>query len=300
MPESAIATGCVDYVLPPTDIAQELERIAGHGVFKHQGPEHTAPGSENDLAKILAILRADAGVDFSCYKPTTLRRRINRRMVVKRIESLADYVKFLQKNHAEIELLFHDILINVTGFFRDPDAFQTLKKKIFPRILKDRPQSGPIRIWVPGCATGEEVYSLAICLHEFLGKNRSNKAIQIFGTDISENMVGKARSGIYPRSIESQVSQERLRRYFQKSNGGYQISKFIRDVCIFAKQNVVEDPPFSKLDLISCRNLLIYLGPSPAKESFPHVSLFPASRRLSHAGDFGNHRNVFQSVHAAG
>jgi two-component system CheB/CheR fusion protein len=275
MPESAVATGCVDHTLPPPDIARELARIAHHGVLKHQVMEETLPGSDDDLAKILAILRADAGVDFSCYKPTTLRRRIHRRMVLKRIESLADYVKVLQKNRTETELLFHDILINVTGFFRDPEAFQALKKKIFPRILKERGQNGPIRIWVPGCATGEEVYSLAICLHEFLGKNRSNKAIQIFGTDISENMVAKARAGIYPRSIESEVSPDRLHRYFQKSDGGYQISKFIRDICIFAKQNVVEDPPFSKLDIISCRNLLIYLGPSLQKKVFPtfHYSL---------------------------
>jgi len=221
MPESAVATGCVDYVLPPAGISQELERIARHRTPEHDALEHPVPGSENDLAKIIAILRVGSGVDFSCYKPTTLRRRINRRMVLKRIEKLADYVTFLQKNRAEIELLFHDILINVTGFFRDPAAFQTLKKKIFPRILKDRPPNRPIRIWVPGCATGEEVYSLAICLHEFLGKNRSHNAIQIFGTDISENVVAKARSGIYPRSIESQVSPERLRRYFQKSDGGY-------------------------------------------------------------------------------
>jgi two-component system, chemotaxis family, CheB/CheR fusion protein len=277
MPESAIATGCVDYILRPAEIARELTRIAEHGVVKHAAPNDTLPGTESDLFRILALLRTDAGVDFSAYKPTTLRRRINRRMVLKRIETLGKYLRFLQKNRGEVELLFHDILINVTGFFRDPAAFETLKKKILPRVVKERPQGGPIRIWVPGCATGEEAYSLAICLHEFLGKNRNNRAMQIFGTDISENMVAKARAGIYPRNIEAEVSAERLRRYFQKTDGGYQISKFIRDACIFAKQNVVEDPPFSKLDLISCRNLLIYLGPSLQKKVFPtfHYSLRP-------------------------
>jgi two-component system, chemotaxis family, CheB/CheR fusion protein len=275
MPESAIATGCVDYILPPAEIARELERISNHGVLKDHERLETSPDAESDLARILGLLRACVGVDFSCYKPTTLRRRINRRMVLKRIESLGDYLKFLQKNRAEIELLFQDILINVTGFFRDREAFVALKKKIFSRIIKDKAHGNPVRIWVPGCATGEEVYSLAICLHEFLGKNRNNKSIQIFGTDISENMVAKARAGIYPRSIASEVSPDRLHRYFQKSDGGYQISKFIRDVCIFAKQNVVEDPPFSKLDLISCRNLLIYLGPALQKKVFPtfHYSL---------------------------
>jgi two-component system, chemotaxis family, CheB/CheR fusion protein len=277
MPESAIATGCVDYVLAPAEIARELKHIAEHGALKHSVLDEAPPGSETEFSRILALLRTDAGVDFSAYKPTTLRRRINRRMVLKRIESLGEYLKLLRKNRAEVEMLFHDILINVTGFFRDPAAFESLKKKIFPRIIKERVQGGPIRIWVPGCATGEEVYSLAICLHEFLGNNRNTRAMQIFGTDISENMVAKARAGVYPGHIESEVSAERLRRYFQKANGGYQISKFIRDACIFAKQNVVEDPPFSKLDLISCRNLLIYLGPSLQKKVFPtfHYSLRP-------------------------
>ena len=163
--------------------------------------------------------------------------------------------------------------------------------------MKQRAPNSPIRVWVPGCATGEEVYSLAICLHEFLGKNQNNKTIQIFGTDVSEAMIARSRSGIYQRSIESHVSPEHLRRYFQKTaNGGYQISKFIRDVCIFAKQNVAEDPPFSKLDLISCRNLLIYLGLPLQKKVLPtfHYSLRPGG--FLDAGNLGNHRQIFQSV----
>jgi two-component system CheB/CheR fusion protein len=296
MPESAVATGCIDYVLPPAEIARELERIANHEIIKREQPSEGLSGVEGDLARILALLRTNAGVDFSCYKQTTLRRRINRRMVLKRIESLADYLKLLQKNREEVELLFHDILINVTGFFRDPAAFQALKKKVFLRIIRDKPPISPIRIWVPGCATGEEVYSLAICLHEFLGKNKNNKAIQIFGTDISENMVARARAGIYPRNIESEVSPDRLRRYFQKTNGGYQISKFIRDTCIFAKQNLVEDPPFSKLDLISCRNLLIYLGAPLQKKVFPtfHYSLRPGGfLMLGTSETIGTFSNLF-------
>ena len=199
-------------------------------------------------------------------------------MALKRINHLDAYIRYLRENPAEIELLFQDVLINVTNFFRDLDSFRALKKKIFPRLMKQRPPGSPIRVWVPGCATGEEVYSLAITLHECLGKNQNNKALQIFGTDVNETMIARARAGVYPKSIESDVSPERLRRFFKKTdNGGYQISKFIRDLCIFAKQNVAEDPPFSKLDLISCRNLLIYLGLPLQKKVLPtfHYSLRP-------------------------
>lgn len=278
MPESAEASGCVDFVLPPPAIAKELERISSHESLKRikaAKSEPNLPGAEGDLAKLFALVRSNTGVDFSCYKLTTLKRRIMRRMVLRKIEKLDDYLKYLHENPPEIELLFQDILINVTGFFRDPAAFQVLKKKIFPRIVKNKDENSPIRIWVPGCATGEEVYSLAISLHEFLGKNPGNKSIQIFGTDISDAMVSRARAGMYPRSIETEVSPDRIRRYFQKVDSGYQISKFIRDACIFAKQNVAEDPPFSKLDLISCRNLLIYLGLSLQKKVLPtfHYSL---------------------------
>ena len=299
MPESAIATGSVDYILPPAEIAGELNRIANHGGLKRALPPEAPPSAENELTRILALLRMTTGVDFACYKPTTLKRRITRRMVLKRIETLGDYLRLLQKNRSEVELLFDDILINVTGFFRDPAAFQLLKKKILPRIIDDKPAGTSIRIWVPGCATGEEVYSLAICLHELLGKNRSNKEIQIFGTDISETMVTKARAGFYPRSIETEISPERLRRYFQKVARGYQISKFIRDICIFARQNVVEDPPFSKLDLISCRNLLIYLGPALQKRVLPtfHYSLRPGGYLLLGTSEtIGTFANLFTLV----
>jgi two-component system CheB/CheR fusion protein len=299
MPESAIISGCVDYVLTPSGIAAELAQIAAHGVVHRGLQPNLLPGAESHLARIFALIRAATGADFSCYKPTTLRRRIMRRMVLRKIETLPEYFQFLQNTPAEIELLFQDILINVTGFFRDPSAFQVLKKKIFPRIVKAKPPGEPIRVWVPGCATGEEVYSLAICLHEFLGKNLNNKAIQIFGTDINENMVAKARAGVYPLSVESEVSPERLRRYFEKSDGGYRISKFIRDACIFARQNVAEDPPFSKLDLISCRNLLIYLGLPLQQRVFPtfHYSLRPGGYLLLGTSEtIGAFSNLFTLV----
>jgi len=303
MPESAAQADCVDFVMPPAAIAEELARVARNHVRQHvhyASAEAALPGAEDHLHKIFSILRLATRVDFSCYKLSTLKRRIMRRMVLKKINHLSGYVAFLQKNSGEVELLFRDILINVTGFFRDPAAFKALRKTIFPRLLKQRPPGMPIRIWVPGCATGEEVYSLAICLHEFLGKNRHNKAIQIFGTDISEAMVARSRAGVYPHSIESQVSPERLRRYFQKThNGNYQISKFIRDVCIFARQNVAEDPPFSKLDLISCRNLLIYLGLPLQKKVLPtfHYSLRPGGFLMLGASEtIGTFSNLFSLV----
>jgi len=247
MPQNAIRNGCVDLVLPPDKLAQELASLAKRGTIQSgsQTQEKPASATEDQLAKIFNLLRNVTGVDFSSYKTTTLQRRIMRRIVLKKIDDVGSYLAHLQQNPAEVESLFHDILINVTGFFRDPGAFTALRKKIFPRLLNNRPPRSPIRIWVPGCATGEEVYSLAICLHEFLGKNLHHKAIQIFGTDISENMVRRARAGIYPTSIAEKVSPERLLRYFQKTDSGYQIAKFIRDLCVFARQNVAEDPPFS-------------------------------------------------------
>lgn len=302
MPGSALHAGCVDFVLDPPAIAKELERISRYSPLRRERAikaEPSLPGTETELVKIFGLLRALTGVDFSYYKLTTLKRRITRRMVLKKIENLRDYLKYLQQTPNEVDLLFNDILINVTAFFRDAQAFAALKKKVFPRILKHKTNGTPIRIWVPGCSTGEEVYSLAICLHEFLGKNVNAKAMQIFGTDISDTMVGRARLGVYPESITSQISPERLRRYFTKTDNGYQISKFIRDVCIFAKQNVAEDPPFSKLDLISCRNLLIYLGPLLQKKVMPifHYSLQPGGYlMLGSSETIGSFANLFTLI----
>jgi two-component system CheB/CheR fusion protein len=297
MPQSATSAG-VDFVLPPAGIGKELERISHHSTLRRKKAakaEQELPGSETELVKVLTALRTATGVDFSYYKQTTLQRRILRRMLLKRIDNLKDYVRLLHEHPAEVGLLFDDILINVTGFFRDPGAFQTLRKKIFPKVVKSKTASTPIRIWVPGCATGEEAYSLAICLHEFLGK-RNECSIQIFGTDISETMVSRARLGVFSADISQQVGTERLRRYFQRVNGGYQIAKFIRDMCIFARQNVAEDAPFSKLDLISCRNLLIYLGLPLQKKVLPifHYSLRPGGFLMLGASEtIGGFSNLF-------
>ncbi len=301
MPQSAIATGCVDYILPPERIARELRNIAEQfKVAKADGSEDPVfSGSEEELARLFALLRGVTGVDFSAYKPTTLKRRITRRMVLKKMTSARVYLNFLEDNHAEVEKLFQEILINVTGFFRDPQVFQALKRRVFPKLMKQRAADSGVRIWVPGCSTGEEVYSLAICLHEFLGRKTNNKAVQIFGTDISDQMVARARQGSFSAAAVADVSPERLRRYFQRVEGGYQIGKFIRDMCVFAKQNVVEDPPFSKLDLISCRNLLIYFGPTLQRKVLPifHYSLRRGGFLLLGASEsVGTYSHLFTSV----
>ena len=272
MPRNAVAAGIVDFVLPPELIARELKRISRHvHVFasEDQAEASTPVVADETLQKIFVLLRNISRVDFSFYKPGTIKRRIARRMFLRKIENLQGYLQYLRKNPEEIEALFNDVLINVTGFFRDPDAFEILRKQAFPQILKNRESNNSIRIWVPGCSTGEEAYSLAIVLLEYMGDNASNAQIQIFATDVSDSIIQKARAGIYPESIAMDITSERLRRYFVKADGGYQISKSIRDMCVFAKQDIAKDPPFSKLDMISCRNVMIYMGQILQKRIIP-------------------------------
>lgn len=271
MPHSAVAAGCVDFVLPPKKIALELARIGQHPYLKHAiaKTEQTLPEEEDNLRKIFLLIRQKCGNDFTYYKQSTILRRIKRRILLHKLERLEDYVRYLQGNSAEVEALYRDLLINVTSFFRDPEVFEGLQKIVFPAIVKNRPEGLPIRIWVAGCSTGEEVYSIAIALFEYLGDMAANTAIQFFATDLDVLAVDKARSGIYPGTISEAVSPKRLQRFFTKVDKGYQISKHIRDVCIFAQQNVFKDPPFSRLDLISCRNLLIYLTPVLQKKIMP-------------------------------
>lgn len=271
MPHSAIAAGCVDFVMSPQKIAFELVRIAQHPYIKLEKSkeENVLPGEEDNLRKIFLLLRQHFGNDFTYYKQSTILRRIKRRILLHKLERMDEYFRYLQTSPSEIEALFSDLLINVTSFFRDPEVFDGLKNIVFPTIMKDRPENAPIRIWVAGCSTGEEVYSIAITLFEFLGDMAANTPIQFFATDLDDKVVEKARSGIYPPTISDVVSDKRLQRFFTKVDDGYQISKHIRDVCIFAQQNVFKDPPFSRLDLISCRNLLIYLTPVLQKKIMP-------------------------------
>ncbi|MGA8220373.1 MAG: chemotaxis protein CheB [Candidatus Acidiferrales bacterium] len=264
MPRSVIAAGSVDYVLPPKGIARELARIANHPYVTHsrttEAPE-IALGEGGGLGTIFDLLLKASGVDFSHYRRTTILRRIHRRMVVHKIDKLREYVAFLLANPAETKALYQDVLINVTSFFRNKPVFSVLKSKIFLRILKAHSPDRPIRIWTPACASGEETYSLAIALLEFLGDKASNIPVQFFGTDVSEPSIVKARVGFYPENIQGDVSAERLSRFFFKVDGGYRISKTVRDMCIFSEHNVTNDPPFSHMDLVCCRNLLIYLEP---------------------------------------
>src|SRR5437867_53954 len=280
MPQNAIAAGCVDFVLPPEAIGRELARIRAHPYLAPSSSSRTAelvPDGDPRLKDILHLLRTANEVDFSDYKPATVKRRILRRMALQRIGKLKEYVQFLRHHPSEVEALYEDILIKVTSFFRDPDAFEALKTEVFPSILKHRSPVEPIRIWVPGCSTGEETYSQAIALLEFLRNRRADIPFQLFGTDLGQGTIEKARAGIYPQSIAADVSPERLRRFFVKVEGGYRINKMIRDVCVFARQNLLQDPPFSRIDVISCRNVLIYLGPVLQKRIMPifHYALRP-------------------------
>jgi two-component system, chemotaxis family, CheB/CheR fusion protein len=280
MPNTAIATGQVDFVLPPDQIAAKLAEISQHPYIASPSPEalEVIPEeNENSLTVIFSLLRKATGVDFTHYKQTTLGRRIQRRMLLYRLERLEDYARYLQSNPAEVIALYQDCLIHVTSFFRDPESFDALKTLVFPAILKERSPGNPIRIWVAGCSTGEEAYSIAICLLEFLADQHPRVPIQIYATDISETAIEHARSGIYTVSQVANVSAQRLYRFFAQVEGGYQVSKAIREVCVFARQNLISDPPFSRLDLISCRNVLIYLGNTLQKKLLPilHYGLKP-------------------------
>jgi two-component system CheB/CheR fusion protein len=288
MPAAAVAAGCVDFVLPPAKIARELARLAGNGYLSAVAEtEHPLPVEEKAFADVLGNLRRHMGVDFSQYKHATLRRRVQRRMVLNKIEALPDYAAYLHRHANEVRELYNDILINVTGFFRDPGVFQLLKRKVFPRLLKNRAPEDNLRIWVPGCSTGEEVYSIAMAFVEFLAEKKAHFQVQIFGTDISEPALDKARAAIYPDSIQNEMSAERLRRFFLRSEKGYRVNKSIREMCVFARQNLVTDPPFSSLDLVSCRNVLIYLGPGLQRKIMPllHYALKPTGYLLLGASE---------------
>ena len=281
MPRSAIAAGCVDFVLSPEDIAGELARLGHHpyvAAADPQAPSAAEGPSSDGLARILVALLRATGADFSGYKTTTLERRIARRMAVSRIQTLEEYAQHLEGDREETDALYQDCLISVTSFFRDGEAFHALGEHVLPTFFKDRPADAPIRVWVPGCASGEEAYSIAICLLEAAGRRPSNPTIQIFGTDLSESALKRARAGLYLENIVQHVSPERLRRFFTKVDGRHQISKAIREMCVFARHDLTRDPPFSRMDLISCRNVLIYLKPRLQERVFAtlHYALSPA------------------------
>jgi two-component system CheB/CheR fusion protein len=296
MPRSAVASGCVDFVLPPEEIARELLRIARHP-YAAQG-EVTAE-EQRILDPVFHTLRTTTGVDFAHYKRTTIGRRIRRRMALRGIDRLDAYIRVLHDEPAEAQALYQDLLIRVTTFFRDPAAFQALQESVFPRLLQERSPEGPIRVWVAGCSTGEEAYSVAIALLEFLGESASTTPIKILATDINEVALDKARAGIYLENIEMDVSPERLRRFFVRVNNHYQISKMIRDLCVFSRHNLLRDPPFSRLDLITCRNVLIYLDLALQKRVMPifHYALKPGGfLMLGTSESIGTFGDIFEPV----
>jgi two-component system CheB/CheR fusion protein len=263
MPRSAIATGLVDYVLPPAEMPAQLITYVAHAFGK--APHPVSPPThkpEGAMKKIFVLLRSQTGHDFSQYKQSTISRRVERRMAVHQIERLDGYVRYMQQHPTEVDSLFRDLLIGVTSFFRDREAFEAFQEQVIPRLFANKPAGELIRVWVPGCSTGEEAYSIAILLQERLDTLRQSLKAQVFATDIDSGAIGQARAGVYPASIAADISPERLSRFFTQEPDGsaYRIHKGIRDMMVFSEQDVIKDPPFSKLDLISCRNLLIYMG----------------------------------------
>ena len=266
MPRSAVNAGVVDYCLAIPELAAELGRLSRHSYFA-AGEAPLSTADDPILKQICMAIRNSVGVDFSEYKTATFERRVARRAAVRRADGPEAYLALLQGDPEEIRALYEDILIHVTSFFRDPSVFDSLHALVFPEILKLKPEGAPLRAWVAGCSSGEEVYSLAIELLEFMGK--SSRPIQIFGSDVSERIIDKARTGIYPDSALRDIGDERRRRYFTKIDQGYRISKSVRDLCVFVQHDLARDPPFSRLDLVSCRNVLIYFDQALQKRVLP-------------------------------
>jgi two-component system, chemotaxis family, CheB/CheR fusion protein len=258
MPHHAADMGHVDFVMPPDKIAKELASLIKHPYAVTTKNEFLAE-HKGELRKIHMLMNNRKGVDFSHYKQTTIHRRIMRRMALNRLKTVEEYLTLLRESKTEIDALYQDLLICVTDFFRDPDVYKALSDRILPDLLKSRKPTDPFRIWIPGCATGEEAVSFAITLLEYLGEKALATPIQIFATDLNERAIEKARAGIYLKTALLNVSPQRLRRFFVKTDGHFQVAKVIRDMCIFAPHNLLKDPPFSRMDVISCQNLLIYL-----------------------------------------
>jgi two-component system, chemotaxis family, CheB/CheR fusion protein len=300
MPHSAIAMNCVDFVLAPDEIAREIVRIARHPLLAG-GVEVAEVLPPVDTAVVLEALQNATGVDFSHYKRNTLLRRISRRMLLNQIERSEKYVEFLQSTPGEIEALYQDVLIGVTSFFRDREIFDILKADVFPRLVANRSRNDVVRIWALGCSTGEEAYSLAIAFSEFVETTGRTYPLQVFATDLNGKGIDKARAGHYSGNIVDDVGPERLRRYFVEEGAGYRVRKSIRDLCVFARHNVLSEPPFSRIDLISCRNLLIYLGAEMQQRIIPtlHYALRPNGYLvLGKSETIGTFRDLFDLVDA--
>ncbi len=302
MPRSAIATGMVDYVLPVAEMPRQLIDYVTHAFGTlHLAASAPIPKVDNALKKIFVLLRAQTGNDFSQYKPSTIYRRIERRMAIQQIQTINDYVRYIQNSPAEVKELFRDLLIGVTNFFRDPDAFEVLEQQVIPKLFANKHSGAAIRVWSPCCSTGEEAYSIAILLHEHMETYRLSYPVQVFATDLDSHAIATARAGVYPASIASDIPPGRLARYFtaEPDGGAYRISKGIRDMLIFSEQNAIKDPPFSRLDLISCRNFLIYLSKDMQNKliSLFHYALNPGGILfLGSSENVSGHENLFVAL----
>jgi two-component system CheB/CheR fusion protein len=302
MPAAAVATGAVDFALPVPALARELARVGRHPFVRGRVVEPLAGAEdEGEIRKALLLVRSAVGIDFSEYKRASIRRRLARRMALHRLTTLEEYVRLLRTDRAEVVALFEDILIHVTSFFRDADAFEALKQRAFPDIVREKRDGGTIRIWCAGCSTGEEAYSILIALLEYLGENGALEVrIQLFGTDISEKAIETARAGFYPDAAVRDVSAQRLARFFTKADGGgYNINKSIRERCAFVKHDLSVDPPFSKLDLVCCRNVLIYFGQELQKRvlgTFHFALNDPGFLLLGHAENIAEGTSLFQLI----
>lgn len=298
MPHSAIAAGTVDFILSPKEIALELARLSKHPLIKtigvKAGEEDAIENSNPDLKIILNQLHKVTGVDFSAYKMNTIKRRIIRRMLLYKINELREYAKLLTHEKDEIHILYQDLLINVTSFFRDTETHKYLKENLFPKLLKRKSAGESLRIWVPACATGEEAYSIAMMLLEIQESKTTTIPVQIFATDLSEQAISKARVGFYsPQELDT-VSPKRIQRFFVKVEGGYRVAKAVREMCIFAPHNILRDPPFSRLDFISCCNLFIYFD-NPAQKKA--VSTFHYALNDDGFLMLGKSENISHSAH---
>jgi two-component system CheB/CheR fusion protein len=293
MPHSAVNTGCVDFVMSPRQMAIEIAKLASVPDLAFSA-DPVEP-SEN-VDSLLRIVHARLNIDFSQYKTTTLHRRIRRRMALSRTETLEAYEKRLLEKPEEVQALGQDILISVTSFFRDPESFEALKSTVFPRLLARDSSEDPIRVWVVGCSTGEEAYSLAISLLETMEETQKQYPLSVFGTDVNAQSIERARRGWFPKAIEADVSQERLHRFFTEMEGGYCVTKLVRELCVFAPHNALNDPPFSRMDLVSCRNLLIYFQGGPQRRLLPllHYALKPHGTLFLGASEsINNYRDLF-------
>ena len=301
MPQAAIANGCVDFVLSPEAIAGKLTKLGGHPYIAEDEDTGSAADVKHQFVPVLTLLRESTGIDFTLYREATIHRRIMRRLALRNIGSLEEYSEQVESDPRELQALHRDLLINITRFFRDPESFDLLKKLVFPRLVQNRPEDAAIRIWVPGCATGEEAYSIAISLQEYFDETTHAYPVQIFASDVRSAAVDKARNGKYAENIEADVSPKRLNRWFSKVEGGYQINKALREMCVFSRHDLIQDPPFSQLDLISCRNVLIFFG-SVRKNIIAlfHYALKPGSFLVlgSAEAESGNLFSIVQGAHS--